>query len=127
MSALRKEAESLNIMHFRLVSGDEIIALVNRNKPNETILLVEEPLEVVKIFDGSDSYTVSFQEWMPFSESRLSAILRSNIVSYAKCNLDTKEQYLINVINLAQHEMDKKEPPEIEDSEEELPQNTVIH
>lgn len=127
MSALRKEAEALNIMHFRLVSGDEIIALVNRNKHTDPVLIVEEPLEIVKIFNGSDSYTVSFQEWMPFSESRLSAIQRNNIVAYAKCNLDTKEQYLIHVINLAQEEMDENPPEEIENTEEDITKDTVIH
>jgi len=100
---LRQEAESLNIMTLKLNNGDEVIGLVNRNNPKESVLLLEQPLAMIKVYNGhSNSYTLNFEEWMPTSEDNLVAVIRSNIVGYSKANLDAKEHYLNTIINLAQ-------------------------
>lgn len=116
MSSIRKEAESLHIMHFKLVSGDEIIALINRNKKGDNYLIIEEPLELVRMFNSDSTYSFSFQEWLPTSHSRLATLNKSTIIAYSECNLDTKENYLNTVINLAQMDMDKDHTEEKEET-----------
>lgn len=101
-NGIRKEAASLNIVHFKLVNGDEIIALINRNRREDPHIIIEEPLQLIHIPASNNSYTLSFQEWIPTSETRLVTMNKSNIVAYANCDLDTKEHYLNTVINLAQ-------------------------
>ena len=122
MSTIRKEAETLDIMHFKLVSGEEIIALINRNRKGDPHIIIEEPLEMVRTFSTDNSYTVSFQEWLPTSENRLATLNKSTVVAYTPCNLDTKEYYLNTVISLAQ-----KDLPQIEEDNEEIPEDIILH
>jgi len=123
MSTIRKEADALNIVHFKLVSGDEVIALINKNRKEDSFMVIEEPLELIRVFsDSNSSYSLSFQEWLPTSESRLARLNKSTVVAYTPCNLDTKENYLNTVISLAQMDIDSDST---EDTEETIPE--VIH
>ena len=125
-NGIREEAKTLNIVHFKLVSGDEIIALINRNKREEPHIIIEEPLQLIHIPSTDNSYTLSFQEWLPTSETRLVTMNKGNIVAYSNCNLDTKEHYLSTIINLASPPdaiTDEYEP----DIEEPYNKNTTIH
>lgn len=101
MNKIREEAAALNLMYFKLVSGDEVVALINRNKPDESIVIVEEPLQMVRRYSQDDnSYAIEWQEWSPISENNIIAILRSNIVAYSKVVTNTKEHYLDTLIML---------------------------
>ena len=85
--------DEVNIRHFKLVSGDEILALVNTIEDN--YCLVEQPLSlnVMHISEGKESYY--FSEYMPLVKRDGPIILHMNsIVAHCEADDEFKEQYV---------------------------------
>lgn len=98
---LGNEAKSLNIMNFKLTNGDDIVAVVARNDPKESYVVVEGGLLMNKYIDsGRSSITYSFEEWTPLAEDHVTMINRSNIVSYCSVNFSARKNYLSTVIQM---------------------------
>ena len=80
--------EDLNIRHFKLVNGEDIIAIVSsKNKDN---WLVERPVVVVNGLLGGYTFT----PWFPFSNTKAHKILMDKIVNSTGIDPDVKESYL---------------------------------
>jgi hypothetical protein len=86
--------EDLNIRHFKLVNGEDIIAIVSsKNKDN---WLVERPVVVVNGILGGYTFT----PWFPFSNTKAHKILMDKIVNSTGIDPDVKESYLNFVLSL---------------------------
>lgn len=109
---IREEAKALKVMHLKLTSGDEVFAIINRNKTDESVMLIEEPLALREYSTEDGLFTYTFKEWMPMAVRNLVSVQKSNIVAFASLELDAKEQYLKALISLAQQDIDNLEPEE---------------
>lgn len=121
MSSIRNEAKSLDIRHLKLVTGEEIIALVSKTKDNYYV--IEIPLLLVQVYEGN-SYSFQFKEWFPLSDDNVVTMNKGHVISLLPVDLDTKEQYLKTVINIAIKNVEEMDPSY---SELVLPENTTLH
>ncbi len=80
--------KELDIRHFKLINGDDIIGLVaDRNDDN---IIVERPLVVSATLLGG----FQFQPWFPFSDNKNFKIMKSNIIEHVGVADDVKETYV---------------------------------
>jgi len=84
--------EDLDIQHFKLNDGCEIIAYINSIEKH--IILVERPMLLNQIHNnGMETYF--FTKYMPFAEvDTLIKINSSNIVATSPLSDDIKERYI---------------------------------
>ena len=100
--------EDLNIRHFKLSNGEDIIAVVSvKNKDN---WLIERPVLVNPNLLGG----YQFSPWFPFSNTKVHKILFSNIVNSTGIDPDVKRAYLDFVVDM------KKNIKKIEKNNQEL-------
>tara|TARA_B110000285_G_scaffold61784_1_gene71122 strand:- start:458 stop:850 length:393 start_codon:yes stop_codon:yes gene_type:complete len=86
--------EDLNIRHFKLVNGEDIIAIVSSK--NTDNWLVERPVVITNNILGG----YQFSPWFPFSNTKAHRILMDKIVNSTSIDPDVKESYLDFVLNL---------------------------
>ena len=72
---MQESIKALNIRHFKLVNGDEIVALVSVKNNDNWIL--ERPVTVSSNILGS----YQFSPWFPFSDAKLFKVLKSHVRS----------------------------------------------
>ena len=80
--------ESLNIIHFKLMNGEEIIGLLAVK--NEDNLIIERPVRINPSFLGG----VQFSAWFPFSESKQFKVLKSSIIQHVPIAESIKDIYV---------------------------------
>ena len=100
----------LSIRHFKLISGEEIVALI-KEKDDGTIT-IERPYLVKNNLIGG----FAFIPWFPFSSQKIFKIQRSNIVHHVEIDPDMKEEY----IKLATGYMKPRAKPPAMKTEEEI-------
>jgi len=100
----------LSIRHFKLVSGEEIVALI-KEKDDGTIT-IERPYLVKNNLIGG----FAFIPWFPFSSQKIFKIQRSNIVHHVEIDPDMKQEY----IKLATSYMKPRANPPSMKTEEEI-------
>tara|TARA_R110000868_G_scaffold119820_1_gene317901 strand:+ start:55 stop:447 length:393 start_codon:yes stop_codon:yes gene_type:complete len=86
--------EDLNIRHFKLVNGEDIIAIVSSK--NDDNWLVERPVVITNNILGG----YQFSPWFPFSNTKAHRILMDKIVNSTSIDPDVKVSYLDFVLNL---------------------------
>ena len=80
--------EGLNIRHFKLMNGEEIIGLVAvKNKDN---YIVERPVRLNPSMLGG----IQFSAWFPFSEAKQFKIRMSDIIQHVPVAETIKETYV---------------------------------
>ena len=80
--------EGLNIRHFKLMNGEEIIGLVaNKNEDN---YIIERPVKLNPSMLGG----IQFQAWFPFSNSKMFKIRMSDIIQHVPVAETIKETYV---------------------------------
>ena len=105
------EYEDLNIRHIKLVSGEEILALVSKVDSRRHLVLVERPLAISCItMTSKESYYLS--DWMPVSKEKLTAISATHIVAQAEVTDVAKEAYVRYCLN------GPSEPPDMGDEDD---------
>ena len=80
--------KDLNIRNFKLINGDNIIALVSNN--NADNYMVERPVSVYSTMVGG----YQFSPWFPFSEQKRFSIDKHNIVCDSNVMEDIKKEYI---------------------------------
>ena len=80
--------ENLNIRNFKLINGDNIIALISVN--NRDHYLVERPVAVYTTVLGG----YQFQPWFPFSNQTIYSIDKHNIIGDSNVIEDIKAEYI---------------------------------
>jgi hypothetical protein len=107
--------EESNIRNFKLSSGEELLAVLIRNRDEEDFILVEAPLLVKSELNSTKtSYMVSLQEYMPMSCDVNIPITKCNIISDGKCSLDAKQKYIESITDL-------------NETFDDMPTNTIRH
>lgn len=111
------ELDSTSIRHFKLSSGDEVIALV-QGKTKENMLIVECPMRVIVTLNDR-GFKFVFTTWQPMAKDDICFINPLHIISYVECSNDIKEQYIRMCIGSVDNESDDHE--HITDDHEEPP------
>lgn len=126
------EYKDLNIRHFKLLNGEQIIALVSSK--NEDNILVERPVSIQENVMGG----WRFSHWFPFSDSKMFKINKSNIMNHTEIENSLKGDYVRFVMtpvdmrppspksNLTLEDL-FNEFEEEETSTTTLPEDVVIH
>lgn len=80
--------EGMNIRHFKLMNGEEIIGLVAvKNKDN---YIVERPVRLNPSMLGG----IQFSAWFPFSDAKQFKIRMSDIIQHVPVAETIKETYV---------------------------------
>jgi hypothetical protein len=125
------ELDDVNIRHIKLVTGDELIAIVldNDDLPEDDhspdVLYVQKPMQI-QIRTLAEGTSFLFYEWQPFGKGDVCFINPFHIVSHMECSNDIKGQYINVVVNSPS---DDEEPEDDESSETEyniLPER-ILH
>jgi len=114
------ELDSTSIRHFKLSSGDEVIALV-QGKTKENMLVVEYPMRVIVTLNDR-GFKFVFTTWQPMAKDDICFINPLHIISYVECSSDIKEQYVRMCIGSVDNENDHR--PIIDDDHEEPDEST---
>lgn len=123
--SLRDEAESLDIRHFKLVTGDEIVALLSKVEGSSYI--TEVPLLLVQVNDGN-AYSFQFKEWFPLSDANYVRFNKGHVIASQPTDLNTKEQYLKTVINIAIGDSEFNDgEPDVQVPDVDPLKNTTLH
>ena len=86
--------EEVQIRHFKLINGDQIIAAVNsKNKDN---WFLGTPVQVSNALLGG----FSFSPWFPFSKEDNYKVKFHNVVQSTQVDNDIKEAYIKFVLSL---------------------------
>jgi hypothetical protein len=86
--------EDLNIRHFKLINGEDIVGIVSTK--NEDNWMIERPVLVSNNMLGG----YSFSPWFPFSNTKMHKVLFRDIVNSTGIDPDVKESYLKFVLEL---------------------------
>lgn len=86
--------EDLNIRHFKLCNGEDIIGIVSTK--NDDNWLIERPVLVNQNMLGGYQFT----PWFPFSNTKIHKILFRDIVNSTGIDPDVKESYFKFVLEL---------------------------
>ena len=103
------ELDDVNIRHFKLASGEELIAYVRGEE--EHMIVLESPMELhIQTRDQSQAFM--FTKWMPLAKTDMCTLNPMHIVSHVECDNDIKERYVRMCINMND---DKDNRVDIED------------
>lgn len=83
-----KPVEDMNIRHFKLINGDNILALVHKKEQGRVI--VERPVLVNETLIGG--YTL--RPWFAFSSQTMYTILDGDIMAHMHIDVDVKHTYV---------------------------------
>ena len=111
--------DNLNIRHFKLVNGDEIIGLVAVK--NDDSYLVERPFSV------SNNILGGFQlsPWFALSEIKSFKIMKEHIVNHVMVAEDVKGVYVEYALKIDERRVPIKKPRSNEQIMEELEQTLI--
>ena len=90
--------KALDIRHFKMINGDEVLALVNQD--NDTNMLIERPVLVNSNMLGG--YTLA--PWFPFTKASLFRIMKNRIIASVKIDEKIQQNYINFVLQKEQPE-----------------------
>ena len=127
-----EELNDVNIQHFKLINGDELIALVRGSEGSRILLEFPLMLNVMPMGSGKESFY--FTEWMPMTKDEVIQVYATSIISHSECTDEFKEHYIRTALKFKQTEAPKYNYTEddiYDDDDEEydnvIPINTTIH
>ena len=85
--------EDLNIRHFKLTSGEELISLVQYSDENAFVL--ERPVQVKLNSLGMYMYS----PWFPFSDKKIFKLFKRHVVNHVEIEKDSKKHYINYSVN----------------------------
>jgi len=112
--------DSIDIRHFKLMNGDEIVGLVRGH--DESQVFIEFPLLLNIMSLSPDKEQYYYTEWMPMAGDQLIKIYFGSIVAQSTCTDSFKEQYIRTALRLKEtptnvlNEMDDDFEDEVLDS-----------
>jgi len=80
--------KELNIRHFKLVSGEEIVALVH-NKDDEFVA-IERPMKIMNNMFGG----YQLVPWFVFSDQRMFALQQNQVLHHCEVDDNFKDTYV---------------------------------
>lgn len=98
------ELDDVNIRHFKLVSGEDIIGIVlseedigSENYEHELITL-QRPMEI-KMVNTDSGASFIFYEWQPLAKTDVCFINPFHVISHVECDDDIKGDYINACVN----------------------------
>lgn len=98
------ELDEVNIRHFKLASGEELIAYVRGE--DDHMIVLESPMELHSSM-GESSQAFMFTKWMPLSKTDMCSLNPMHIVSHVECDNDIKERYVRMCINMREEDSER--------------------
>lgn len=86
-----KELSDIDIRHFKLSSGDEVISLVAKEEDN--VVVLSQPMQVHSTINNN-SQAYYFTDWQPLSKLNACAVSKLHIVTFVECSDNVKEKYI---------------------------------
>ena len=86
------ELDDTNIRHFKLSSGEEVVAVVSGSTKDKMITL--EHAMRVHIMLTETGYKFMFSNWQPMSKDDTCQVNPMHIISHVECANDIKERYV---------------------------------
>jgi len=80
--------KELNIRHFKLTSGEEVIGLVQHSDENAFVL--ERPVQIKMNNLGMYMYS----PWFPFSDKKIFKLFKRHVINHVEIEEDSKKQYI---------------------------------
>ena len=80
--------KDIDIRHFKLTSGEELICYVQSS--SEHAFIVERPAVVRCASDG----TWTFGDWFPFSDKKMFKIMKRFVINHTEVVDETKESFI---------------------------------
>lgn len=90
--------DKLDIRHIKMINGDEILALINQNNPDN--YLIERPVLVNQNMLGNYSLT----PWFPFTKSSLFKIFKNRVIASTRIDESVQQNYINFVLRKDQPE-----------------------
>ena len=84
----------MNIRHFKLTNGEEIIALVQQK--HDCSWLLERPVSIQNTMLGG----YSFSPWFPFSNAKTFKIMKEHVLQHVPIADKVTDTYVKYVLNL---------------------------
>ena len=86
------DKSEINIRHFKLMSGEEIIGLVTQGYDNTdpSTIVIERPFKIVTNMLGG----IHFTPWFPFSKQKLYSLNKNTIVHDVRLDEDVAQEYI---------------------------------
>jgi len=85
------ELEDVNIRHFKLASGEELVSYVQGEE--KSMIILESPMELHSVMKD-ETQAFIFTKWQPLAKSEVCALNPMHIVSHVECDDDIKERYI---------------------------------
>jgi hypothetical protein len=86
-----KELADIDIRHFKLSSGEDIITFVV--KDDTSVVVVSQPMQMHSN-TISDNRSYFFTDWQPMAKVNKCAISKLHIISFVECDDMVKEKYI---------------------------------
>lgn len=123
------ELDDVNIRHIKLVTGDELMAIVLSNDDisddsySSDLLVVQRPM-LIMTTSTTEGLSFSFHEWQPFGRDDVCFINPLHVVSHVECSNEIKEQYIRVCLydNIDEYEDDTEDQYELN-----TPTNRILH
>jgi len=82
------QLEELNIRHFKLINGDNILALVVKKEQGR--IIIERPVQISNNMMGG----FQLSPWFAFSSQTLYTLLEADIMAHVLIDYDIKATYI---------------------------------
>jgi len=108
-----KELDDINIRHFKLASGEDLIAIILTEEEvgaenfHKDLIMVQSPMEI-KMIRSDTAVSFVFYDWQPLAKTDVCFINPTHVISHVECSNDVKEQYINACVNT---------PPQQDDNE----------
>ena len=109
----------INIRHFKLSSGVDIIGMVidpndleDDSMIDENMIILNRPM-AVDVIEKSDRTMFLFNEWQPLSKHTHCFVNAFHVLSHTECSDDIKEQYIRVAVSSGADALDTED--ELED------------
>ena len=86
-----KELSDVDIRHFKLSSGDELISLVAKEEDN--VVVLSQPMQVHSAINNQ-TQAYYFTDWQPLAKLNACAISKLHIITFVECSDNVKEKYI---------------------------------
>lgn len=106
--------DKLDIRHIKMINGDEILALINQNNPDN--YLIERPVLVNQNMLGNYSLT----PWFPFTKSSLFKIFKNRVIASTRIDESVQQNYINFVLRKDQPEVQIQSDSELLDKYREM-------
>jgi len=120
----KTEFTDLDIKHFKLVSGDEIVGLIAGVKQNLGVMYLERPVKIN--FTGADLY---LSDYMPTAKNNIVAFSMSHVVAQSDVIDSMKKTYIEFCLNAPEDRLEFEQLEEYysDEYDEELEELETTH